>query len=261
MPSTFELFEQGKLFDATQSAIQGVKESPGEIEKRWELVTMLCFEGDLDRAEKHIKVMMEQAADVAADLMVLHSLLKGEIARRQCFEEGRLPNFTDQPSQQMQDYLCALTELKNDPPKCAEVLAKIHGEQQPRKGICDDRSFEGFQDINAMTGLFFEAITMAGDYYWLPFETIKAAEFGELSAPQDIIWRQAELTTIDHETVTAYLPQLYHGTHNSEDELLRLGRAADFSAELPVMGLGGRTFKVGNDNVPMSMIRQLSFEN
>ena len=262
MTTALEFFEQGKLFAALQAAIEQVRQDPTDLESRLELVSYLCFEGDLERAEKHIQVMLQQAPDMAADLLVQRSLLRGEAARRQCFEERRLPRFVDTPSEAMQAMLKAHVEMRENPVESAALVQTVLRRQPAPRGNCDGEAFAGFRDCDDLTATFLEAITIGGEYFWVPLESLRCMDLCELSAPLDVIWRRAELTTQDHTTVTAFLPALYYGSWTSDDELIRLGRAADFSSGegLPVQGTGGRTYLVGEQRRPLSMMRTITFE-
>jgi len=260
MANPFEYFEQGNLLDALKAAVEQVRDDPGSVERRWALITYLCFTGDLERAETHIRFLLENAPDVVGELLMQRNLLTGEAARRQCFESGRLPEFVAGPTAELEETLKALTLLKENSDESQKLLANVNQHSADFTGTCDGILFRGFRDRDDVTALLLEVITVGGQYFWLPLKSIRRILFREIESPQDIIWRKAELTTQDNHQVTGFVPGLYYGTHSSSDDQLRCGRAAEFSEESGIdRGVGGRTFLVGESLVPMSMMTEVVF--
>lgn len=260
MVTPFEYFEQGNLLDAVRSAAEQVRDDSGSVERRWALITYLCFAGDLERAETHVRFLLENAPDVVGDLLLQRNLMSGEAARRQCFEEGRIPEFEAGPTPELEVALKTLSAMKEKQDNSQELLSTVVRHSAGFTGTCDGNAFSGFRDRDDMTALMLEAITVGGQYYWLPLNGLRRIQFSEILSPQDIIWRKAELTTRDDHQVTAFIPGLYFGTHTSGDDLLRCGRAAEFSEHLGLdRGGGGRTFLVGESLIPMSMMSEILF--
>lgn len=259
MNDSFSLFQEGKLFSAIEAALAAVREDPGSVDRRLELISYLCFNSLFEKADTHINVLMEQHADLVADMLVYRALIKAELARRQCFEEGRLPNFAEPPPAHITEVLRALTEIKDSPPKAAEILRGASSQAPPVKAIVGGTTYNYFGDVDERTSLFVEAFTLGGDYYWLPLTAIRKIEFGEIKYPLEILWRQTSFITNTHDEITGYVPGIYPATYKCREESLLLGRAAQFSENPndPTEGLGGRIFQIGENFVPMSQLSSI----
>ena len=253
-----EHFNNGQLTKAINSSVDQVRDNPSDTEKRWELAVYLCFGGELERAQKHVKVMMQQAPDLVADALLLNSLLKGEAARQQFFTEGRLPNFPEQPSSRVQQLLKGHAEFRDSQTDGSSFFDEVAKHGNDVSGSCDGKPFTSFRDVDGQTSIVLEAITIGGDYYWLEYDEIRQLELSELNAPQDVLWRQAEITMKGEQQVSAYLPSIYYGSHKSEDEALKLGRAFEQSTEAS-RAVGGKMLLVDGVNHPLCTVHQITF--
>jgi type VI secretion system protein ImpE len=259
MNSSFSMFEEGKLSKAIEAALSAVRADPGSVDRRLELISYLCFNNLFEKADTHINVLMEQHADLVADMLVYRALIKAELARRQCFEEGRLPNFAEPPPPAITEVLRALTEIKDSPQNAATILRGAIAQAPPIKVIIDETTHSYFGDVDERMALFIEAFTLGGDYYWLPLTSLRKIEFGNAKFPLEILWRQTSFITSTHDEITGYVPGIYPGTYKSREEALLLGRAAEFSENPhhPTEGLGGRIFQIGDNFVPMSQLSSI----
>lgn len=94
-----ELFEAGRLDDAIKALNDIVKTNPRAIDPRGFLAELLCFSGNLDRADLQLDIIAEQDPKLAMGVALFRQLIRGEQARRQFFGEGRAPSFsTPRPS-------------------------------------------------------------------------------------------------------------------------------------------------------------------
>jgi len=250
MSQPLELFNQGELFAAIEAAIEEVREQPDDVDCRWLLATLFCFEGDLERAEKHLQTILRQAPDLAAEVLLHRNLLRGELMRRQVFAEGRMPGFTETPSERLQAVLKALTLLhdKKDE-QAAEVLREVNTPASEVAGKCNGEPFSQIRDRDDVTATFLEIITTNGDYYWVPFEDLHDVSLTPVEDARDVIWRPATLTNREHESHTAYIPGLYVHSYQSTDASVQNGRAAEWE-ESPagiLVGSGLRCFDFDAD--------------
>lgn len=260
MTSSLDAFNEGRLHDAVQAAIEEVRDAPSDVDRRWMLAALFCFEGDFERADKHLQTILASAPDLAAEVLVFRNLLRGETARRQCFEEGRVPAFPEPPSAAHKEILRALTLIAaGEDEDAAGILRQVISGQRELSGECDGQRFEGFRDWDDVLATIFEVITVNGDYYWLGIDQLREVRFEPIAEPRDMLWRGAQITTYDHETLAVHFPALYPGTWRDGDDSIRLGRAADW-LEAPggiLRGKGVRSFLAGDATRPLTNITAL----
>src|SRR5580765_4723217 len=97
-----ELYQVGKLTEAIAAANDEVKKRPTDPACRGLLTELLCFAGDLDRADKQLDVIVAQDPQALPGISLFRQLVRAEMARQQFYQEGRLPEFLAKPPDLLQ---------------------------------------------------------------------------------------------------------------------------------------------------------------
>jgi type VI secretion system protein ImpE len=258
-----EYYRAGQLANATEAALGEVKADPGDVAKRCFLADLLCFAGDLERAERHLDAAAQLDATWAMVVALRRQLLRAEQARRQCFSAGRLPEFIDQPSPELRLRLQAAIALRDkDLDAAGKLLSDAESKRTVMSGICNGRPFDGISDLDELTSSFFEVFTATGKYYWIAADTVERLEFVAPVTAQDLLWRTARMALRKGATALdglVFFPTLYEGSHTSADDQVKLGRMTDWigGETAPYRGLGQRVFEVGGLEVPILELGRL----
>ena len=259
-----QLFEAGKLAEAVAAAGDEVKKRPLDESCRWFLCELLCFAGELDRADKQLDLISTQNPMAVAGSALFRQLVRAELARQEFFREGRVPEFLGAPGPVLKAHLAASIELRlGNAAGATSILAKARDETPSVCGTCDGAAFEDFGDLDDLCAPFLEVLTSTGKYYWVALETIESLEFRPPKRTRDLLWRQAEMSVHGGPNGDVYIPCLYSGTAACSDDKLRLGRATDWSpAEAgPVRGTGQRVLLVGDEDRSILEITKVEFNN
>ncbi|HEY1795245.1 MAG TPA: type VI secretion system accessory protein TagJ [Stellaceae bacterium] len=264
VPATSEeLFRDGKLREAIAAQTAAVRAAPGEVNRRWFLVELLCFAEEWDRGDQLLDVISTQAEAMAAAVLRFRGLLRGEQTRRQVMREGRAPQMIGQSAPLLQPVAEALLSLREgDPATAAGKLAEAAAQAPPVAGTYDGtQSIDTFRDIDDVCAPFVEFITEGGDYHWVAVVDISLLEVQPLQRPRDLIWRPSRLEVRDGPAGEVYLPALYVTDRAEIDDAIRLGRGTDWHETQggPVRGVGQRTFLVGDDDIPIHELRRIEF--
>jgi type VI secretion system protein ImpE len=246
-----DAYKAGKLGDAIHAALEQVRSAPADRTKRLFLAELCCFGGDLERADKQLDVLFTPDAPDVVQLTLFRQLIRGELARREVFTQGRVPEFLAQPTDALKWRLEALIRLReNKAGEAAELLAKAEVARPVVSGICDGTVFDDLRDLDDLTAAVLEVITANGNYYWIPLESIEIVEFHKPERARDLYWRPAHLIVRDGPDGVVYIPALYHGSHTASEDAVKLGRRTDWlgGETEPYRGLGLREFLVGDSS-------------
>ncbi len=126
------LFREGKLADALAAATAAVRKAPTDIGNRILMAELLAFSGNIDRAD----VILDASAELDPTAMIVvaefRQLLRGELARRQLFSEGRVPEFLGEPTAAQRLSLAAIVALRNgDPPEAVKLAGQAEEARGP----------------------------------------------------------------------------------------------------------------------------------
>ncbi len=227
------LYQEGRLDDAIQALAGSLRDDPGNVRQRTFLFELLCFAGELDRAEKHLDVISGASRDAEMGALLYHSALHAERTRQAMFLAGDTP-----------------PAVNGAPPR------------RTVSGTLNGRPFQSLADVDPRIGARLEVFA-AGQYTWLPLEHLAALTVEEPKHLRDLLWLPARVTAGPRFRGTDFgevlLPVLYPLSWKSGDDELRLGRATDFQdrpdgSQVP---LGQRLLQVDDDLVPLLEVRQL----
>jgi type VI secretion system protein ImpE len=254
-------YEAGRLKEAIAALNDEVKRHPADSSRRGFLCELLCFAGELDRADLNLDTLAHQDPQAAPGLSLFRHLVRAEQARQQFYSDGRVPELLDQPAPDIKLRLEASILLREGKVAEANTLLGQAEEQRPKcKGVCDGQPFEDLRDLDDLTSSFFEVLTSNGKYYWIPMDRVEIVEFRPAKRPRDLLWRQAAMTVRGGPDGEVYVPTLYAGTHQDTDDRVRLGRVTDWKRAdgSPVRGIGQRTFLVGDEARTIMELTEIS---
>ena len=260
--SPLALFNEGRLTDAIAAAAAVVSADPANASKRWTYCELLCFKGDFDRADKHLDLIVSQEPESGARSWAFRQMLRAADARRQFFDEGRLPEFLAEPGPELQLRLKAAVMVREkDVPGARAALNDAVAAHHPRAGSLGKETFADLIDLDDRMGPMIEAMSVTGKYYLMPFSALDWIAFEPPKRVIDLLWRKGKFQIKGGvEPGEALFPVLYPGSDKSEDDAIRLGRETIWVGGVdgaPALGLGRRDFlltRASGERTPISIL-------
>ncbi len=262
------LFREGNLADALAAANAAVRRAPTDIGARVLLAELLAFAGNIERADVVLDACADLDPTAAIVVAEFRQLLRGELARRQLFSDGRVPEFLGEPTAAQRSSLAAIVALRNGNPAEAARLAAEAEEARPHPaGTLHGTAFADMRDADDLLASCFEVITTTGKYFWIPPERVLLLEFHAAKRPRDLFWRRATMQVAGGPDGDVYIPTIYPpattAAADAMTDALRLGRATDWRQEGdggPTVGLGAVTILVGEEALTWLEIDKISFQ-
>ena len=226
-----ELVQAGKLNEAVQALGVEVRDNPTDVRRRTFLFELLCFQGEYDRAEKHLHVLADATPDAKMGAVLYFSALHAERLRLETFQ-------------------------KKDFPSVAAAL-------NDRPGTLNGKAFESFEDADPRVGARLEVFA-AGAYLWLPLAHVESIETEAPKRLRDLLWLPALVRTgpafKGTELGEVLLPVLAPFSGKRSDDNIRLGRATEWAeVDGQAVPFGQRVFDVDGEEVPILEIRKVEF--
>lgn len=263
MTTAIELFQEGKLAAAIELVTNTVKAKPTDVAARSLFCELLCFNGDLERADKQLDAVLKTEPKALPGVSLMRHLIRSEITRNEVFEQGRVPDFLVNPTEAQQKRLQSLIAIREGKHAAAMQLINEASElESDLKGTVDGKPFDGFCDLDDVLGPVLEVFTATGSYYWVDASQIVSLEFSPVEHITDMMWRAASIETIGSLTGRVHLPALYYGTSKSADPRVKIGRTTDWERQDeqgPVRGMGRREYLIGEEAVTILDIKALRF--
>lgn len=260
--TAYELYQQAKLDAAIDGATQRVKSAPSDVDARLLLCDLLCFDQQLERAERQIEVLVEQDAGLAPGTALYRQLIRAETFRRDVFQSGRAPEFLSDTPERLKLHLAASDALRQgEGREASDLLREADDARSGVRGLCDGMPFDDFRDLDDVTAAFLEVLTVNGKYYWVGWERIERLEFHPPQYLRDLLWRPAQMVIRDGPEALVFVPVLYVGTHRSGDAEARVGRKTEWiEAGAGIMrGVGQRMLLVGDNDKAILSLGEVAF--
>jgi type VI secretion system protein ImpE len=257
-----ELYEAGQLDQAIEAGLKEVKAKPLDVTARYRLILLMCYNGELERADRQLTILSTQNPDAAIGAALLRQLIRAELARSEFHSQGRVPEFIGEPNELMKMHLKASIYLREGATaEAADLLLEAEQQRTELAGTCDGQNFDDLRDLDDLFAPILEALTSTGKYFWIPLSDVTSLEFQSPESLADLMWRPMRMTVQNEPPGAVYLPTLYVGSSKEDDELIRLGRSTKWLGleEPPVRGLGLRMWLIGDESKSILDISQLDF--
>lgn len=223
-----ELFDAGKLDQAIEELVREVKANPADVNNRTFLFELSCFAGDWTRAERQLDVVGHQSTQAELGVMIYRAIIKAEQERRRLFTTGTPPHFLNEPPGYIDLHIKAIDQIRQGQLKEARATLDQAEEERPAiAGRLDGKEFTDFRDYDDLVAPVLELI-VKDKYVWLPFEQIKRMEIAPPKVLRDLLWANARVEATDGTIGEVYMPSLYEGTSENENDQARLGRMTDW---------------------------------
>ncbi len=262
--SASDHFRAGQLNEAIAEAQAAVRSRPNDEGSRYLLAELLCFTGELEKADKQLDALRDLDPKSMMTVAMFRQLIRSEQARHQFLQDGRVPEFIDKPTPDLEQHLKASMLMREqNPHEAARVLGEAEAQRTPVRGSCDGKPFSDFRDLDDLTSSLLEVYTATGKFFWVPFEKVDQIEFRAPERPRHLLWRSARLTHRDGPEIEVHLPALYVGSAQQDDMQCRLGRMTNWLGGdgEPTRGVGQRTFLIDDDARGIMDITTIQFES
>lgn len=244
--------QEGDLAGALERATAAVKASPTDASARSALFEVLCFKGDLDRAEKQLDVLAGTSMEMAYGASALKMILDGERRRRAVFEGKGEPDFLGEEKDWARPLLAALAGGTD-----ADALEKLRATPH---GKLNGSAFSDLRDGDDLLAPFLEVI-VAGRYVWLAWGQIRSLTAQAPRLLRDLYCIQARISLATGQECEGFIPVLYPGSHAAPDDKVRLGLATEWEEEGGlVRGRGRRMLFADGEEVDILAVRDLTVE-
>ncbi len=228
-----ELYKAGKLDEAIAALGDSVRSDPTDPRRRTFLFELLCFAGDLDRAEKHLDALAQRSRDAELGALLYRAAIHAERLRREVFSPGGMPPSAATPT--------------------------------PVRGTLNGEPFSSLEDADPRIGARLEVFA-AGQYTWLPLEHVASVSIAPPKRLRDLLWAPAIVRPgAGHEGLDLgeiLVPVLTPNAYQYADPEVRLGRVTevttlDDGTEVPV---GQKLLLVDGEAFPILELRELVIE-
>ncbi len=225
-----EFYQAGKIEDAVQVLAAELRNDPTDVRNRTFLFELLCFMGELDRAEKQLDILSDISKEAGMGTLIYRSAFQAERLRREMFNKKTFPQTTAEST---------------------------------TKAILNGAAVDSVEDADPRIGPRLE-VYAAGSYLWLPLAHIASIRMEAPKRVRDLIWIPAIMKTgpkcgglnLGEVMIPALTPFAYRHVDNA----VRLGRQTVWEeTDGTTAPAGQKLLLVNGEEFPILEVRTLEF--
>lgn len=256
-----DLINAGKLAEARQLLVEGVRSSPSDAAMRTILFQVLILFGEWDKALKQADILSAQNVRSDIGVQVYKNLIAAERERSEVSGAGRRPSFLPKAPPYTEVYFSALAAMDGGDIETAKAdFAAADGMRAEIAGTRNGTGFIGFSDTDSRLAFFLEAFVHER-YVWIPLDSVRELVIDPPASLFDLIWAAGRVTAWDGLTLNCFFPVIYPGSNAHPDDRIKMGRMTDWqSLGGPFYrGQGQHVYQIGDEDVPILEIGEILF--
>jgi type VI secretion system protein ImpE len=245
------LLDSGDLDGAIESLSAEVRRNAADTSRRAMLAELLCFAGELERADRMLDAIAELDPSLSVGVALFQHLLRAEQARQRFYLGGDLPEFIDKPTQHEQMYLKALILLRDgEAASAAQLLDEAEQARVPLAGKLNGEPFPDLRDADDICATHMDVLTSNGKFYWIPLDRVSSVTFHRPARRRDLLWRRATMDVRGGPSGDVFVAAIYPPAGQTLTAAQRLGHQTDFVGGNGAQGrgLGLRDYLVGQES-------------
>jgi type VI secretion system protein ImpE len=263
MLNSEQALKDGNLDQALADIQQAVRKDPANVKYRIYLFQLLSILGHWERALTQLNVLADMDAATLAMVQTYREALRCEVLRKDVFAGLKTPLIFGEPQQWMALLLQALKLTAQQKFQEAKNLREHAFDSAPATaGSINGESFDWLADADVRMGPMLETI-INGQYYWVPFQYIKALQIEEPEDLRDLVWSPVELIWQNGGETVGLIPTRYVNSELHPDVAMKLARKTEWQEldEGLFIGQGQRLLSTNNNDYALMDVRKISFSD
>lgn len=257
-----DLIHAGRLAEARQVLVEGLRRSPADAAMRTVLFQVLILFGEWEKALKQAEILAARNVQAEVGAQVYKNLIAAERERSEAQEGVRRPSFLPKTPPYAERYFSALAALAGGDPATAESeFAAAKAMRPDISGVRNGDAFRGFSDTDSRLAFFLEAFVHER-YVWIPVESVRELVIEPPASLFDLIWVPGRITAWNGLTLNCFFPVIYPGSNTHPDDRIKMGRMTDWEDAGGgfFRGRGQHVYQVGEADVPILEMGEVLFD-
>lgn len=248
-----QLIQTGQLQEAISHCQTILKKQPQDTDIRSAYIELLCINGDLDKADNQINLLINQAPQTAVGGKNVQQLIRAQQARIDFYQGAATAEVFSAPDAELAA-IVALQLAKNEQDQTG-ILKQCQALEQARFLVNPSLP----RDLDDTLAGYLEVFGTNGKFYLVKIAEINLLQWQPASSILEQVWRRVHIDINNGPSGDAFIPMTYI---DSCTEAEKLGRETDWMAlndaedEALIMyqGIGQKMLLVGEAAQPLASL-------
>lgn len=239
-----QLVETGKLQEAISYCQATLKKQPLDTDIRSAYIELLCVNGELDKADKQINVLLGQAPDTAIGGKNVQQLIRAQQSRVDFSQGGDTADVFSDVDTELKAIVALQVAIQDH--HNADIVSQCAALESARYQSNPTQP----RDLDDSLAGYLEVLGTNGKFYLVKFSEISLLEWQAPTSILEQVWRRVHIDIINGPSGDAFIPLTYL---NSQSDAEKLGRETDWQAisqatgedEIMYQGVGHKMLLIG----------------
>lgn len=239
-----QLVETGKLQEAISYCQATLKKQPLDTDIRSAYIELLCVNGELDKADKQINVLLGQAPDTAIGGKNVQQLIRAQQSRMDFSQGGATADVFSDVDAELKAIVALQVAIQDH--NNADIVSQCAALESARYQSTPTQP----RDLDDSLAGYLEVLGTNGKFYLVKFSEISLLEWQAPTSILEQVWRRVHIDIINGPSGDAFIPLTYL---NSQSDAEKLGRETDWQAisqatdedEIMYQGVGHKMLLIG----------------
>ncbi|MGF1702381.1 protein of avirulence locus ImpE [Photobacterium makurazakiensis] len=253
------LIQQAKLEEALGYISNLLQEQPQDSNIRSHFIELLCIDGQLERADKQLNMLIKQHPDCLVGASNLRLLIRAAQARRDFYNGAATASLVREVDESFTALVSIKLAANDDNTQLLEESAKqLEETRKECQLVIDGIEQESLRDIDDTLAGYLEVFGTNGLYYLVPFDALIHLELKPVTSLVEQVWRKVEIDIEGGLSGEAFIPITYI---ESQTDAQKLGRETDWFTVNDTdvyTGVGQKMYLFGDEALAISSINNLN---
>ncbi|PXF32189.1 hypothetical protein WH50_05510 [Pokkaliibacter plantistimulans] len=255
-----DLLQQGELSAAIEQLQLALRDDPRNQALRGSYIELLCIDGQLEKADQQLDMLVRQQPEYASGASNLRHLIRAAQARLDFYQGGDTSSLLGEADAEVAALLKLRLALVQESTReeLERAALALEAVRKPLALTINEEQFDDLRDIDDSLCGFLELLGTDGRYYLVPWRDVEQLQLQPVSSLVEQVWRRAEIQTRSGAGGDVFVPLTYAASHTDRQ---KLGRETDWlqQGEAEVFcGVGLKQLLAGEEAINLADVQSLA---
>lgn len=253
MESLNILLQQESIKDILCDYMDKLKAKPKDSDLRSNFIELLCIDGQLERADQQLSLLIKQYPEYLVGGNNLRQLIHAAQARADFFAGNATVQLLKGDRQEFENLVALnIARCQKSEADIQQYAGQLESCRRQSAFMINQHKSDDCRDLDDSLAGYIELFGTDGQYYLVPFTDVDRIQFMPVTSLVEHIWRKVNIEVIDGPSGDAFIPMTYVDSLTDAQKLARETDWVEISGTSVVVGQGQKMWLAGDSALPLA---------
>ncbi|MGF1693217.1 type VI secretion system accessory protein TagJ [Photobacterium kagoshimensis] len=245
--------QQESIKDILCDYMDRLKAQPKDSDLRSNFIELLCVDGQLERADQQLSLLIKQYPEFLIGGNNLRQLIHAAQARVDFFSGNATAQLLKGDAQEFECLVALnIARCQKKQAEIQQFAVQLESNRTQSGSVINQKNVEDCRDLDDSLAGYIELFGTDGQYYLVPFAEVERLQFMPVTSLVEHIWRKVSIEVNDGPSGDAFIPMTYVDSTTDAQKLARETDWVELSGTSVVVGQGQKMWLVGDSALPLA---------